>query len=151
MTTLTKSFGIGLLGLLAGNFLPANGVVYQAGAQTDTRAEATITVLGRPESVLGKSLVGASGESAGRIVDVLADETGQVRAVVVDFGGFLGIGSRKIAIAWPDLHFGPDGNSSVVTVEISADRLSQAPEFKPGKPVVVISARAPVIEPPETQ
>src|SRR5258705_12491096 len=96
MTTLTKSFGIGLLGLLAGNFLPANGV-YQVEAQTDTRAEATITVLGRPESVLGKSLVGASGESAGRIVDVLADETGQVRAVVVDFGGFLGIGSRKIA------------------------------------------------------
>jgi hypothetical protein len=150
MTRLTKSFRIGLGLLAVGSFLPATGVP-QAEAQTGRRAEATITVLGRPESVLGKSLVGASGESAGRIVDVLADETGQVRAVVVDFGGFLGIGSRKIAVAWPDLHFGPDGNSDIVTVEISADRLSQAPEVKPGKPVVVISARAPVIEQPETQ
>src|SRR6516165_7475124 len=48
------------------------------------------------ESLLGKSVLSTSGENVGRIVDVLVDRSGQIRAAVVDFGGFLGVGSRKI-------------------------------------------------------
>ena len=29
------------------------------------------------------------------------------RAAIIDFGGFLGVGSRKIAVAWQALHFVP--------------------------------------------
>jgi len=47
--------------------------------------------------ILGKEVRSASGEAMGRIVDVLVDETGRPRAAVVDFGGFLGVGTRKIA------------------------------------------------------
>jgi hypothetical protein len=39
-------------------------------------------------------------EDMGRIVDVIVDRSGQVRAAVIDFGGFLGVGSRKIAVDW---------------------------------------------------
>ena len=46
----------------------------------------------------------------GRIVDVLVDRRGQVRAAIIDFGGFLGVGSRKIAVDWSALHFPPPGN-----------------------------------------
>ena len=42
----------------------------------------------------------------GRIVDVIVDRTGTVRAAVIDFGGFLGVGSRKIVVDWSALHFG---------------------------------------------
>ena len=41
----------------------------------------------------------------GRIVDVLVDRSGEVRAAIIDFGGFLGVGSRKIAVDWDALHF----------------------------------------------
>ena len=41
----------------------------------------------------------------GRIVDVIVDRSGQVRAAIIDFGGFLGVGSRKIAVDWNALHF----------------------------------------------
>lgn len=63
------------------------------------------TVLPHTESVLGKSLA-ASGENAGRIVDVLADDAGRVRAAVVDFGGFLGVGARRLAVSLSDLRWG---------------------------------------------
>jgi hypothetical protein len=96
------------------------------------------------ESVLGKTLVGTSGEVAGRIVDVLADETGQVRAALVDYGGFLGIGSRKIAIAWSDLRFGAAGNPNAVAVGLSRENLARAPEVRAGQPVIVISAHRPI-------
>ena len=44
-------------------------------------------------------------ENMGRIVDVLVVRSGQVRAAIIDFGGFLGVGSRKIAVDWSALHF----------------------------------------------
>ena len=47
----------------------------------------------------------------GRIVDVLVDRSGQVRAAIIDFGGFLGVGSRKIAVDWNALHFPPPAQS----------------------------------------
>ena len=43
--------------------------------------------------------------NVGRIVDLLIDPNGAVEAAVVEFGGFLGIGTRKIAIEWSALGF----------------------------------------------
>lgn len=139
MTALRK-IGAGLLLLgAAGGVVTANGAsVYEAQSASD--APITHTVLRHTNSVLGKELV-ASGRNAGRIVDVLTDEAGRVRAVVVDYGGFLGVGSRKIALAWSDLRFAPDGSEGGVTTDLPPERLGTAPEVKTGKPVVVISGR----------
>ena len=109
-------------------------------AQSQRALPITHTILYHSESVLGKDLI-ASGENAGRIVDVLTDESGRVRAVVVDYGGFLGVGSRKIAVAWSDLRFDRDGGNGVVTTDLPPERLRTAPEVKTGKPVIVITAR----------
>ena len=38
------------------------------------------------QGVLGKEVRSSAGEDMGRIVDVLVDQTGQIRAAVVDFG-----------------------------------------------------------------
>jgi PRC-barrel domain len=125
---------------------PMSGAIQAANASNQLqpqpgRPPLTTTVPHNAESVLGKRLIGASGETLGRIVDVLADETGQVRAVIVDYGGFLGIGSRRIAVSWQDLRFSPGGDPGAVAVDVSSDRLASAPAVKPGKPVLAISAR----------
>jgi hypothetical protein len=86
--------------------------------------EPTVTVLDHREvqSILGKEVRSAADENMGRIVDVIVDRTGQVRAAVVDFGGFLGVGSRKIAIGWNALHFAINGNKlERVTLEWTRD------------------------------
>jgi hypothetical protein len=43
-----------------------------------------------------------------RVVDLLLDRHAHLRAVVIDFGGFLGVRSRKIAIDWWLIRFMPD-------------------------------------------
>src|SRR5205085_5464973 len=59
------------------------------------------------QTVLGKEVRSVADENMGRIVDIIVDGSGQVRAAVIDFGGFLGVGSRKIAVDWSILRFGP--------------------------------------------
>jgi len=77
----------------------------------------------------------------GRIVDVIVDRSGQVRAAIIDFGGFLGVGSRKIAVAWNALRFLPDAkNVERIGLELRRDQVQGAPEYKEDKPVVVLSA-----------
>jgi PRC-barrel domain protein len=136
MTALRKIAAVLLLSVAAGS-LVAGANEYEA--QSQRASPITHTVLYHSESVLGKDLI-ASGENAGRIVDVLTDESGRVRAVVVDYGGFLGVGSRKIAVAWSDLRFDRDGGN-VITTDLPRERLRTAPEVKSGKPVIVITAR----------
>jgi hypothetical protein len=49
-------------------------------------------------AILGKKVVGLNGEDLGMITDLIVDRAGRPRAVVIDFGGFLGAGSRKVAV-----------------------------------------------------
>jgi len=77
----------------------------------------------------------------GRIVDVIVDRTGTVRAAVIDFGGFLGVGSRKIVVDWNALHFGRVNNKSdSITLELTKAQVAAAPEYKEDTPVVVLGA-----------
>ena len=102
-----------------------------------------VTVLNKHEveGILGREVRSSTNENMGRIVDVLVDRTGQVRAAIIDFGGFLGVGSRKIAVDWNALHFPPPGKPGArITLELTRDQVKAAPEYQEGKPVVVLGA-----------
>jgi hypothetical protein len=91
-------------------------------------------------SILGKSVRGREGEDMGRIVDVIVNRAGQVRAAIIDFGGFLGVGSRKVAVEWSALHFEPTGKPDRITLDLTRNSVRLAPEYKEGSPVVVLGA-----------
>ena len=106
-------------------------------------AEPTMTVLDHREvqGILGKEVRSATDENMGRIVDVIVDRAGQVRAAIIDFGGFLGVGSRKIAVAWNALHFpSNEKKSERITLELTRDQVRAAPEYKEDRQVVVLGA-----------
>ena len=91
------------------------------------------------EGVLGREVRSATDENMGRIVDVLVDRSGQVRAAIIDFGGFLGVGSRKIAVDWNALHFPAPGKAGrTIALDLTRDQVKAAPEYQDGKPVVVL-------------
>jgi hypothetical protein len=90
------------------------------------------------ESLLGKDVKSAAGEKLGQITDILVSHSGAIRAAVIDFGGFLGVGSRKIAVAWPTLHFSP----SAITLGMTRDELRVTPEYHQGEPIVIVGAAA---------
>jgi hypothetical protein len=105
--------------------------------------EPTVTVLDHREvqGALGKEVRSPTDEDMGRIVDVIVDGTGQVRAAIIDFGGFLGVGSRKIAVAWNALRFSPNADKvERIALELTRDQVRPAPEYKEDKPVVVLGA-----------
>jgi hypothetical protein len=105
--------------------------------------EPTLTVFDHHEvqGILGKDVRSAADENMGRIVDVLVDRAGQVTAVIIDFGGFLGVGSRKIAVAWNALRFPQKTNKGErIALELTRDQVRAAPEYKEDKPVVVLGA-----------
>ncbi|MBO0735483.1 MAG: PRC-barrel domain-containing protein [Alphaproteobacteria bacterium] len=90
--------------------------------------------------ILGKDVLSAKGENMGRIVDVLFDAKGQPRAAVIDFGGFLGVGTRKIAITWSVLHFDLGEKKNVIALDVGRDQLKAAPAYNESdKPIPVVS------------
>jgi hypothetical protein len=92
--------------------------------------------------ILGKDVLNAKGEDMGRIVDVLFDEKGQPHAAVIDFGGFLGVGTRKIAISWEALRFDLGEKKNVIALDLDREQLKAAPEYKyaeSDKPIPVVA------------
>jgi hypothetical protein len=102
-----------------------------------------VTILPNHEvhGILGREVLSSTGENMGRIVDVMVDRVGQVRAAIIDFGGFLGVGSRKNAVEWNAMHFPPPAESDAkISLELTRDQVKAAPEYQDGKPVVVLGA-----------
>jgi PRC-barrel domain len=103
----------------------------------------SVTIIGARDAhgVLGRDVRGTTDEDMGRIVDVIVDRGGTVRAAVIDFGGFLGVGSRKIVVDWSALHFGSiDNKSDSISLELSKEQVTKAPEYKEDTPLVVLGA-----------
>ncbi|GAB1718025.1 MAG: PRC-barrel [Nitrobacter sp.] len=122
---------------------PANPPAAAKPSDKATTPPPSITVI-RPadaHGVLGREVRSTSGQNMGRIVDVIVDRTSAPRAAVIDFGGFLGVGSRKIAVDWNALRFGKvKGSSDSISLELTQDQVKAAPEYKEGAPVVVLGA-----------
>jgi PRC-barrel domain len=103
----------------------------------------SVTIIGATEAhgVLGRDVRSSTDQDMGRIVDVIVDRAGVVRAAVIDFGGFLGVGSRKIVVDWNALHFGLVANKSdSITLELTKEQVTAAPEYKEDAPIVVLGA-----------
>ena len=95
-------------------------------------------------NILGKKVRGTNNEDLGLVVDVVVDAEGTPRAAVIDFGGFLGVGSRKIAVDWRLLRFSPGTRDHPVSLSLGRPEIQAAPEYKPD------STSAAMVGPPET-
>lgn len=98
------------------------------------------------DSLLGKEVYGTDGQQMGLVTNVLIDREGKPIALVIDFGGFLGVGSRKIAVDWHLMQFHP-GKDKQVMLSLTKDQLKSAPEYRPNKsaaPVIYAPAPAPL-------
>jgi len=106
----------------------------------ETTAPVTKVPPDKVVAILGQPVIGPLGTEVGRLVDVLVGENGLPQAAVIDFGGFMGVGSRKIAVHWNTLHFNPGDPKYPIVLDLLPDQIKAAPayqgETKPA-PVVV--------------
>jgi hypothetical protein len=122
---------------------PAAKTAPQGSAAKEPAPPPSVTVIGARDAhgILGREVRSAANEDMGRIVDVIVDREGTVRAAVIDFGGFLGVGSRKIVVDWNALRFGGVANKSdSITLELTKEQVTAAPEYKEDTPVIVLGA-----------
>ena len=135
-----RLFGMSIAALIAG------GVAAHAeGEQPPANQE--IIYKGEATPILGRSVRDPDNNEVGRIVDVLVDDQGQPRAALIDFGGFMGIGNRRIAVAWRALHFLPAAQHYQIRIDLTADQIKATPEYKraprPDAPPVTMAAPPP--------
>ncbi len=102
---------------------------------------------GQDVAVLGHDVTTPDGKTIGRLIDVLVNAAGKPEAAVIDFGGFMGVGARKIAVHWSTLHFAPGNEKQAITLDLTLDEIKAAPEYKDtGKPVPVVVKPGPAAE-----
>jgi hypothetical protein len=107
-------------------------------------AEAGVKMLASSSSsILGRKVRGQDGDDLGRVVDVLADSQGRVRVAIIEFGGFLGVGNRRIAVDWSLLKFQPEDPEAPVVLDVDKRKLQGAPEYKgAARPLVLMGPEA---------
>jgi len=106
--------------------------------QPPTETPAVVAEGSSAETLLGKPVKSAKGEDLGRVVNVIVDRNGMVRVAIIDFGGFLGVGTRKIAVDWQVLHFPDGGSLDKLIADLPRDQLRKAPVYKEGEPIVIM-------------
>ena len=104
-----------------------------------TKADAT--------GVLSRMVRDEEGKEIGRIVDVVVDPTGQPRAIVVDVGGYMGLGARRVAVSWPSVHVPAlDAADKRVVIDLTDAQVRAAPEYTDrSKPATIVGPPAPPV------
>ena len=79
----------------------------------------------------GTEVDSADNQKIGTIKDILFDKSGKIEAYVVSVGGFLGVGSKDVALAPAsfDVIKGQNGSSDKLKIAMSQEELKEAQNF----------------------
>lgn len=107
---------------------PKSAEADSGGAQFLTRQESNDLLA---TNLIGEAVYNGQDESIGEINDLLTDESGKIVAVLVGYGGFLGMGEKDVAIRFEDLRIVREDNNDVkVVADLSEETLAAAPDFE---------------------
>ena len=135
--------------------LTESGERYEADTTADADADATAdaaadtnTAAGG-ETGIGTPVINADGsfnasqligldvnnadDKVGDIGEVVLDKSGKVEGVVVDVGGFLGIATHPVLLAWKDVTVTDQDGKTAALVNVSKENLEQMPTYKGSK------------------
>ena len=97
-----------------------------ADARQGDQARARVLHFVKSGAILGSSVYNANGEKLGSVDDIVLNRgNGRIMSVVIRDGGLLGIGGKLIAV--PYSAFGYDASKSRLTLDVTPERLEQAP------------------------
>lgn len=84
----------------------------------------------RASDLIGAQVKGNDDDEVGEVSELIIDESGQVVAIVVGVGGFLGMGEKDVAIGWDEVTRTGTGDDQELRVVLTRDDLSSAPMFE---------------------
>jgi sporulation protein YlmC with PRC-barrel domain len=82
--------------------------------------------------LVGQSVFDTSEDSVGTVDDLIMDEAGKVTNVIIDFGGFLGMGSSQVSLSYDELTILTNaGNDDVrVYVDATKEQIQNLPQHR---------------------
>ena len=95
--------------------------------------------------LIDRSVIGREKREIGHVIDVLVDAKGEPAALVVDVGGFMGMGNRRIAIAWERFALAGRKPKDALQLPLSDAQVKAAPAYDGSQSVTVVQDS---IEPP---
>ncbi len=83
------------------------------------------------ENLTNADVYGAGDNNIGNVQDVIASQGGEVEYVVLDIGGFLGLGAHTIALGMDEVSVLHDGGNDLrIHVDATREQLEQMPEYQ---------------------
>jgi sporulation protein YlmC with PRC-barrel domain len=141
---LAKYMTAGLIGsaLLASVAFAQNPTATTDRASTPPAAASDSSFQGdwRASKVVGVSVYNDNNESLGSINDLLMDNSGNIKAVVIGVGGFLGVGEHLVAIPFDKIKF--------VNEPVAYTGVAGAPNAPGSRPAPATTTGAATANPP---
>ncbi|HEY1383713.1 MAG TPA: PRC-barrel domain-containing protein [Dongiaceae bacterium] len=97
---------------------PPSDAVIPAQAAGDVRAD----------TLIGMTVYDTNGEKVGKVKDIIFDDKGQAKGVVLSVGGVLGLGAKSVGLQWSEVDIQPD--AQVAKIQYNKNQLEAAPDFK---------------------
>jgi hypothetical protein len=82
----------------------------------------------RAQSLLGVDVSNGQ-DTIGEVADLVVTQDGRVEAIVVGVGGFLGVGQKRVALAWDTIRLAEQDGERVILVAATREQLEGMPEF----------------------
>jgi len=80
--------------------------------------------------LMGMKVENPNGDNVGEIGEVVLDDGGKVEGIVVDVGGFLGVGERPVLLDWKDVKLAGSGNDVTANVNATVESLKAMPAYE---------------------
>lgn len=114
--------------------------------ETVTAADAKLEAT----EIIGMEVIGADGEEVGEVSEILIGDNGEVEAVLIDVGGFLGMNEKPVAVSFNELQIArAEGSENWTTIRtgLTADALEEhkaynKSEYEADKESVILVAPA---------
>lgn len=78
---------------------------------------------------IGKTVYDQAGNNIGDVNDLIISNDGQIQAVILGVGGFLGIGEKDVAVNTNAVQIVQDGDNKRLVVEATKEALNSAPAY----------------------
>ena len=140
----TAVLGLASLPALAQQTEPVPPAVPGPGAAAPAEAPSVGTTAGAPapkpipeqaeDQVRAQSMLGIDvrngQDTIGKVSDLVVTNDGRVDAIVVGVGGFLGIGEKRVALAWDSMKLTEQDGGRVILVSATREQLEGMPTYK---------------------
>jgi sporulation protein YlmC with PRC-barrel domain len=84
------------------------------------------------DRLIGTDALSSQGREVGEVENVLVDPSGRIRAVVLEWGGVLGLGARHAVVPATDVRFEADR----AVVDLTREQLERLPRYDPDVPSI---------------